>query len=143
MDENSARPMYPIGIVSEIIGLHQRTLRAYEHHGLIRPVRRGGKRFYSNNDLRWLECVRRLIADEGLDIAGVKKLLAGDPCWDIRKCPDDRKKNCPAILAIPLPCWEIQDRCGSSEGRCAQCEVYARKTNHATGLACPESSRRS
>ena len=55
MAENGRRPVYPIGIVAEMLGVHPRTLRTYEQEGLIRPSRRGGKRFYSEIDLRWVK----------------------------------------------------------------------------------------
>jgi hypothetical protein len=33
-------PLYPIGIVAELIGITDQTLRLYEKHGLIKPARR-------------------------------------------------------------------------------------------------------
>ena len=47
------RPVYPISIAAEILGVHERTLRIYEQQGLLVPARRGRWRFYSEEDLSW------------------------------------------------------------------------------------------
>ena len=38
MDDYKA--VYPIGIISELLNIHPRTLRIYEREGLIKPARR-------------------------------------------------------------------------------------------------------
>ncbi|MBN2333401.1 MAG: MerR family transcriptional regulator [Deltaproteobacteria bacterium] len=78
-------PLYSIGVAADLLEVHPRTLRLYEQAGLLCPSRRGGKRFYSPNDLNWLRCLRRLIHDEGVNIAGLQKLLQFAPCWEIRR----------------------------------------------------------
>lgn len=132
VDNNSnARGLYPIGIVAEILDIHPRTLRIYEQEGLIKPARRGGKRYYSNNDLQWLKCLRRLLADDGLNIAGIKKLLTIAPCWEIRNCGEEHRRSCPVILNFPVPCWDLVPRSCTEKGQvCAECEVYLQKKNH-------------
>jgi DNA-binding transcriptional MerR regulator len=79
MDIENQKAVYPIGIVAELLGIHPRTLRIYEQEGLIKPDRRGGKRFYSNKDLQWLRCLRKLLTEEKLNIAGIKKLMSVAP----------------------------------------------------------------
>jgi len=131
MEIASQKAIYPIGIVSELLNIHPRILRVYEQEGLVKPARRGGKRFYSNNDLQWLKCLRELLNDEGLNIAGVKKLLTIAPCWEVRKCSKKDRRNCPAILNFPIPCWDLVPRMCKEEGReCSQCEVYLQKKNN-------------
>lgn len=78
-------PMYSIGVVADLFQVHPRTLRLYEKAGLLFPSRRGGKRFYSRNDVRWLQCLRQLIHEEGVNISGLQKLLQLAPCWEIRQ----------------------------------------------------------
>ena len=40
-------PVYAIGVVSRIIGVHQQTIRNYERCGLVIPSRSmGGRRYY-------------------------------------------------------------------------------------------------
>ena len=129
MDDYTA--VYPIGIVAELLNIHPRTLRIYEREGLIKPSRRSGKRFFSNNDLRWLQCLRKLIHEEGLNIAGIKKLLTFASCWEIRQCPEEERKQCPAILDFPVPCWELKPRsCLDKKLDCPSCEVYLTKKKH-------------
>jgi MerR family transcriptional regulator, heat shock protein HspR len=136
MEPIDRKALYPIGIVAELIGIHPRTLRIYEQEGLIRPARRSGKRFYSNHDLQWLKCLRKLLGDDGLNIAGVKKLLNLAPCWSIRGCSEEERKHCPAVLDIPLPCWEINHRCCDKTQSCSECEVYMKKMLHVMTLTC-------
>ncbi len=86
------KPLYSIGVAADLLEVHPRTLRLYEEAGLVAPARRGGRRLYSANDIKWLRCMRRLIHDEGVNIAGLQKLLRLAPCWEIRKktCRDHR-----------------------------------------------------
>jgi hypothetical protein len=137
MQVENRKAVYPIGIVAELLNIHPRTLRIYEQEGLIEPCRRGGKRYYSNNDLQWLKCLRRLLGEEGLNIAGIKKLLTIAPCWEIRGCEESIRKNCPAILDFPVPCWNLVPRACKDKGRvCAECEVYTLKQNHVMMQTC-------
>ncbi|HYA32233.1 MAG TPA: MerR family transcriptional regulator, partial [Thermodesulfovibrionales bacterium] len=74
-EERKGMPLYPIGVVSELLGTTDQTLRLYEKHGLIKPARRNKNRFYSENDIKWLRCVRDLIHVKKISIEGIKKLL--------------------------------------------------------------------
>jgi DNA-binding transcriptional MerR regulator len=126
MDDYKA--VYPIGIVAELLSIHPRTLRIYEREGLIKPARRSGKRYFSNNDIQWLKCLRKLIHEDGLNIAGIKKLLTLASCWEIRRCSEEERKNCPAMLDFPVPCWELKPKaCLDKELDCRNCDVYLTK----------------
>ncbi len=81
--EESDRPLFPIGVVAERLGVSDQTLRLYELKGLIKPARRNGQRYYSPNDLQWLTCLRHLIHGEKVGIEGVRMLLRYAPCWEI------------------------------------------------------------
>jgi len=141
VEVENGKALYPIGIVAELLNIHPRTLRIYEQEGLIKPARRGGKRFYSNNDLQWLKCLRRLLSEDGLNIAGVKKLLTVAPCWEIRGCDEAVRKSCPAILNFPVPCWDLVPRTCKEKGQvCTECEVYIKKKNHVMMQRCHEGS---
>ena len=87
------KPVYPIGIASKMVGVHPRMLRIYEKEGLVYPVRIGGKRFYSESDVQKLKCIRILL-EEGINIAGVKKLFSIAPCWKVINCPENKKTSC-------------------------------------------------
>ncbi len=51
---------FPIGVVAELLGVTEQTLRLYESHGLVKPTRRKRERYYCAGDVQWLECLRRL-----------------------------------------------------------------------------------
>lgn len=71
----SKEPLYPIGVVSEMLNLHAQTLRAYERKGLVVPARRGGQRLYSDDDVATLRQVLTLTRDLGVNLAGVDVIL--------------------------------------------------------------------
>ena len=125
-EEKKGLPLYPIGIVSELIGTTDQTLRLYEKHGLITPARRNKNRFYSENDIKWIRCVRDLIHLRKISIEGIKKLLEYAPCWEITDCPEDRKKKCSAFMDRTKACWEINRAvCNESAGKkCDDCVVF-------------------
>ena len=72
-EEKKTMPLYPIGIVSELIGTTDQTLRLYEKHGLIKPARRNKNRYYSENDIKWIRCLRDLIHNQENQYRGHKK----------------------------------------------------------------------
>lgn len=63
-----------IGEVAKLIKLKPHTLRYYESIGLIKDVKRNesGNRAYSENDLRWIEFLKRLKAT-GMKISKMKE----------------------------------------------------------------------
>jgi MerR family transcriptional regulator/heat shock protein HspR len=57
--------------------MHPQTLRIYETKGLVRPGRTpGGTRLYSDHDLERLREIQRLTTELGLNLAGVRRVLA-------------------------------------------------------------------
>ena len=70
------RAVYIISVAAELAGVHPQTLRIYERKGLLEPARTtGGSRRYSQADIDHLRRIQDL-TDEGLNLAGVKKVLA-------------------------------------------------------------------
>ena len=96
-------PVYTIGVASELLGVHPRTLRIYEDEGLIKPHRKGARRLYSPNDVQWISCLRSLIHDQGISIPGIKKLLYYAPCYEIADCPESIHCNCEAVVDKVMP----------------------------------------
>ncbi|MBI4684592.1 MAG: MerR family transcriptional regulator [Nitrospirae bacterium] len=127
--EKKEKPLYPIGIVAELIGTTAQTLRLYEKHKLIKPARRNKNRFYSENDVRWLRCLREIIHNRKISIEGIKKLLEYAPCWEITKCSEERKNKCSALRDNAKPCWELNRMiCNRENGKiCEDCVVYISK----------------
>ena len=72
----STAPLYAISVAAEMAGTSIQNLRAYERHGLVEPGRTGGgTRRYSDHDVGQLLRVRELL-DDGLNVAGVQRVLA-------------------------------------------------------------------
>lgn len=119
-------PLYPIGIVAELIGITDQTLRLYEKHGLIKPARRNKNRYYSENDIKWLICIRDLIHIKKISIEGIKKLLEYAPCWEITECSEEKRNKCTAYVDKTRPCWELNRTiCNRESGKlCEDCVVY-------------------
>ncbi len=70
------RPVYMIGIASELIGVHPQTLRMYEQKGLLRPRKSiKNTRLYSQDDVDLGRYIQRLTQELGMNLAGVKKVL--------------------------------------------------------------------
>ena len=64
-----------ISVAAELAGVHPQTLRIYERKGLLDPARTGGgSRRYSDADIDRLRRIDEL-TDEGLNLAGVKRVL--------------------------------------------------------------------
>ena len=95
--------VYSIGVAAKLLSVHPRTLRIYEEEGLIKPARNGNRRFFSQNDVTWINCIRKMIHDDGISIPGIKKLLRFAPCWEITDCPREVCESCTAQVDIAVP----------------------------------------
>src|SRR5581483_9263703 len=74
-DKDAART-FLISVAAELAGMHAQTLRTYDRLGLVRPRRSsGGGRRYSQNDVELLREVQRLSQDEGVNLAGIKRII--------------------------------------------------------------------
>ena len=70
------RAVYVISVAAELAGVHPQTLRIYERKGLLEPARTaGGSRRYSDADIDLLRQIQEL-TNEGLNLAGVQRVLA-------------------------------------------------------------------
>ena len=65
-----------ISVAAELAGMHAQTLRTYDRLGLVSPRRSsGGGRRYSERDVELLREVQRLSQDEGVNLAGIKRII--------------------------------------------------------------------
>ena len=63
-------------MAAELAGMHAQTLRTYDRLGLVSPQRTsGGGRRYSEHDVDLLREVQRLSQDEGVNLAGIKRII--------------------------------------------------------------------
>jgi MerR family transcriptional regulator/heat shock protein HspR len=69
-------PFFVISVAAQLSGLHAQTLRSYDRMGLVSPGRTsGGGRRYSMRDIVLLREVQRLSQDEGVNLAGIKRII--------------------------------------------------------------------
>jgi MerR family transcriptional regulator/heat shock protein HspR len=120
----SGVPLQPIGPASETLGVHPRTLMAYERMGLVRPARRSNRRYYSADELRWLGCVQTLNREGGISLQGLSTLLRFVPCWAVRS--ELQAGSEPAVAAPIERRLERVRRAyaGSAPEYCRDCGVY-------------------
>jgi MerR family transcriptional regulator, heat shock protein HspR len=124
--DNPEAPLFPIGVVAEILHVTDQTLRVYEKSGLIQPGRRKKDRYYSANDVVWLKCLRRFLKKEGINLKGIERLLKVVPCYEISPCEDCNA--CTAHLKRSITCSESASVFSSkSEGYCLNCNQLMRK----------------
>jgi MerR family transcriptional regulator/heat shock protein HspR len=65
-----------ISTAARMLGMHPQTLRKYERLGLVRPARTiGSMRLYSREEIERLRFIKRLVDDQGINLAGVQQLL--------------------------------------------------------------------
>ena len=66
-------PIFSISIISEILHVHQRTLRIYDEEGLLVPKRtEKNRRLYSMEDVERGKFIQYLTRELGMNLTGVK-----------------------------------------------------------------------
>lgn len=67
---------FVISVAAQLAGMHPQTLRQYDRLGLVTPERTGGGgRRYSERDVDLLREVQRLSQEEGVNLAGIKRII--------------------------------------------------------------------
>ena len=112
------KPIFTIGTTAKMLDLHPKTLRHYERENLIRPVRTGSWRYFTMDDIKWIECLRDMIHEKGISLAAIKKLLQYTPCWNIADCPFKKRKQCTAFMANGLVPRRIETQDARQASRC-------------------------
>ncbi len=70
------KPLFPIGVVAEMLNIPQRVLRAYEDKEVIKPSRsQTGRRLYSHRDIQRIEYIHYLNRVKKVNLAGVKEIF--------------------------------------------------------------------
>jgi MerR family transcriptional regulator/heat shock protein HspR len=71
--------VFVISIAAELADVHPQTLRLYERKGLIHPIRTASNiRLYSEEDIEKLKLIQKMTQDEGVNLAGVRRILELD-----------------------------------------------------------------
>lgn len=122
----NTNPVYTLGVAATLSGIPEHSIRQYIDRGLIIPFRKASRRnLFSQVDIFRLQFINKLLVEDGLNIAGIKALLANIPCWAVRNCPEGERMNCQAYHSTTIPCWEASNKgelCLNSD--CRACEVY-------------------
>lgn len=76
MTSRYSTPVYLISEAARRAGMHAQTLRTYDRLGLVVPQRAPGRgRRYSERDIDKLREIQRLSQEEGVNLAGIKRII--------------------------------------------------------------------
>ena len=119
-------PLYTLRVAAELSGVSKYSIRQYIDRKLLLPyTTKTGRHLFSKIDITRLVNIRRDLAEGGLNIAGIKRVMAQTPCWLIRPCSKTEYSHCEAYWSAREPCWQVSIKgpnCRDSE--CRNCEVY-------------------
>jgi MerR family transcriptional regulator/heat shock protein HspR len=118
MDANL--PVYIISSAADLLGIHPRTLHLYEEKGLVVSARKGNRRFYSAKDMEWIRAVRYLVRERGLNLEGLRRVLALRALGEYGKASPERQEQCKGFVGPILPCWQNNP----TRSGCYDCSVY-------------------
>src|SRR3982074_1896683 len=70
------RPIYTLGVASEMLDAHPRTLMVYEQLDMVKPQRTAtNRRRYSPRDVMKLQAIQKLTRRHGVNLAGARLIL--------------------------------------------------------------------
>jgi MerR family transcriptional regulator, heat shock protein HspR len=71
------KPIYTLGVASEMLDAHPRTLMVYEQLDMVKPQRTPtNRRRYSPRDVAKLQAIQKLTRRHGVNLAGARYILA-------------------------------------------------------------------
>jgi MerR family transcriptional regulator/heat shock protein HspR len=127
----ASRPLYPIGIVAELIGVRPETLRLWDREGLVTPKRWRRSRCYSDADLQRVLFVKHLLDEEGFNLAAVRGYVKLYYCWPLGDCVPCHETT----TANGKPCWKRPGvNCGLAEQGSLLCTNCSERGSNATAL---------
>ncbi|HYQ55822.1 MAG TPA: MerR family transcriptional regulator [Draconibacterium sp.] len=126
LPHTDTEPIYTLSIAAKLSNTPPHSIRQYIDKGLVLPYKKDTRRhLFSNSDIQHLIWIKKSIEEQGLNFAGIKKLLAMLPCWKINNCKTKSRKNCEAYTSSITPCWQASKKgreCRNKE--CRLCQVY-------------------
>ncbi len=129
---DSTIPVYTLSTTSTLSGIPGHSIRQYIDRGLIIPFKKESNRnLFSQVDILRLKYINNLLNKDGLNITGIRALLALIPCWAITECSLAEREKCQAYHSNANPCWETSEKgtlCKNTN--CRECEVYLIVENH-------------
>jgi len=128
----STTPVYTLSVTAYLSGIPVHSIRQYIDKGLMIPFKKESSRnLFSQVDILRLKYIHKLLEQDGLNIAGIRTLLALIPCWAIRQCSGEDRLQCQAYISETYPCWEASEKgtiCRNTN--CRECEVYRSVENY-------------
>jgi MerR family transcriptional regulator/heat shock protein HspR len=96
-------PVFVISVAAQLAGMHPQTLRTYDRMGLVSPRRTAKRgRRYSRRDVARLRLVQRLSQDEGVNLEGIRRVLAmQDEIDDLRARVNDLTQLLHLVRSAP------------------------------------------
>jgi MerR family transcriptional regulator/heat shock protein HspR len=122
--------MVKIGEAARELGLSVQAIRLYEAEGLLISFKsKKGTRWYSRSDVDWIRRIHDLVG-EGLNFAGIRRLLAQLPCWALKPCRSEDRESCSMRFEVRMPCWIAPDKlCNEQLKECYHCGTYRSARN--------------
>ena len=118
-------PLYTLSIASKLSGIPSHSIRQYIDKGLILPYKLDSKRhLFSQSDIIRLNHINEQL-ERGLNITGIKAMMALIPCWTMRNCTVRNRNRCQGYHSVTNPCWEASEKgreCKNED--CRDCDVY-------------------
>lgn len=126
LKETDYSPVYTIGIAAQLTETSVHSLRMYEKRGIVLPyITKSNRRLFSKSDIQRIKCIRKHLDEDGLNIAGIKTLLATIPCWLVKPCSTTSQQSCDAFTNTIMPCWEAENKSPECvDADCRECLVY-------------------
>lgn len=119
-------PRYTLGVASRLTEIPVHSVRQYIDKGLLIPFRTETNRhLFSDADIERLKYIKDHLDNQGLNVAGIKKIFSLIPCWAIKPCKPEDRINCNAYQSEGSPCWEASEKgpqCMHTD--CRTCNVY-------------------
>ena len=124
--EDRNKPIYTLGVATLVSGIPSHSIRQYVDKGLLVPMKlESNRHLFSSGDVNRLKWIHTLIREKGLNISGIRALMAIIPCWTIKPCSVSERESCGAYYENSVPCWEASDKhrsCMNTD--CRECPVY-------------------
>lgn len=119
-------PVMSIGTFSEKVGLSISAIRKYEKEGLLISHRSAsGRRLFSYEDIDRVRLIQHAIKEVGLNIEGIRRILAMLPCWELLPCASEKREECPSYREKTKPCWMLKENLRYLHSEiCRRCPVY-------------------
>jgi len=97
-------PVFVISVAAQLAEMHPQTLRGYDRLGLVVPKRaRGRGRRYSLRDIAKLRHIQHLSQNEGINLEGIRRILALEDELDALRVQLTRVAELVASLQTVVP----------------------------------------